>query len=91
MREFTIGSLDRRQLRVRLFTPLSWHSPMRDPLQFFGKRWQHGSQRCYCPEGRISDVQVGFCGFMMTLSYSHYWGPVPCVCDEVIERVFASR
>jgi len=79
---FNLGSVDRRLLIVRLFIPLR---VLPEPLNIWGRRWQHGSHRCYCPEGRMTDGGVSLCGVKIAWWYSHYWGRVPCVCDTVVD------
>lgn len=55
---------------------------------FWWKRYPHASHRCYCRDGWMFDGNVRACGWSLTWFYSHFWGKIPCVCDQVMAEMY---
>ena len=82
MIERTYGSLDKRQLHVRLYKPFYWWRSRE--FDFWVKVYR-GSHRCYCPDGWLCDGRICLFGWGVTWFYSSYDGEIPCPCDKVID------
>ena len=82
MCELNFGSLERRHLSVRIFVPRSWNVY---DFRVWCQRWRGGSHRCFCDKGRMFDGGVSFFGLSLIWFYSHYFGPLPCICNEVMD------
>lgn len=99
MKDWRIGSIDRRQLTLRWLAPFEFrHNWWRvlDPRAWWRAarsrdNWEldwscHDdvSHRCYCPEGWLCDGRLVVGGFGVIWFYSSYTGELPCPCDQVV-------
>lgn len=87
--DFDFGSLDRRHLKVRVFSPWYWWRPNFHHTAtdfWFNPKW--GPSRCYCVEGSGLTLRISVFGYGFVLWYSNYTGELPCSCDVVMDEIF---
>jgi len=94
MHEWNFGSIDCRQLCVRVFVPWltlrNWHRVVfsRWSWRLWCKWHRHGNHRCYCCVGHMFDGHIWLAGFGLQWFYSYYPGPSRCCCDEVMDELY---
>ncbi len=76
----------------RKFTPRTLFHAARQRLnwQWLLRLSQGVNGRCYCDEGWQFRWFVQIAGFGFNLWVSHYGGPDPCPCDEIVEEIPAT-